>query len=107
MAEKNLSVQRACAAIGLSRAAWYKTPQDRLQRDAEVIDALQGLAEKYPRRGFWKYRDRLRLDGRPWNHKRLHRVYCELGLNHRRRTKKRLGNRPRQPLAVPAEPNRV
>ena len=55
MADKNLSVQRACAAVGLSRAAWYKTPQDRLVRDAEVIDALQGLAEKYPRRSFWKY----------------------------------------------------
>ena len=49
MAEKNLSVQRACAAIGLSRAAWYKTPQDRLQRDAEVIDALQGLCQATPR----------------------------------------------------------
>jgi len=93
--------------VGLSRAAWYKEPQDRLERDAEVIDALQRLAEKHPRRGFWKYHDQLRLSGRRWNHKRLYRVYCALGLNHRRRTKKRLGDRPRQPLAVPAEPNRV
>jgi putative transposase len=107
VAERKLSVSRACAAVGLSRAAWYKEPQDRLARDAEVIDALQDLAEKHPRRGFWKYRDRLRLDGRPWNHKRIYRVYCELGLNHRRRTKKRLGDRPRQPLDVPAEPNRI
>lgn len=107
MAEENLPVSRACAAVGLSRSAWYKEPRDRLARDAEVIDALQDLAEKHPRRGFWKYRDRLRLDGRPWNHKRIYRVYCELGLNHRRRTKKRLSDRPRQPLAVPAEPNRV
>lgn len=107
MAERNLSVQRACAAVGLSRAAWYKTPQDRLVRDAEVIDALQGLAEKYPRRGFWKYHDQLRLYGRQWNHKRLYRVYCELGLNHRRRTKKRLSDRQRQPLAVLAAPNMV
>ena len=107
VAEEKLSVRRACAAVGLSRAAWYKEPLDRLVRDAEVIDALQDLAEKYPRRGFWKYRDHLRLDGRPWNHKRIHRVYCELGLNHRRRTKKRLGDRPRLPLAVPAQPNCV
>jgi len=107
VAERSLSVRRACAAVGLSRAAWYKTPQNRLERDAEVIDALQGLAEKQPRRGFWKYRDQLRQHGRPWNHKRIYRVYGELGLNHRRRTKKRLGDRPRQPLDVPAEPNRV
>ncbi len=107
MAEEKLPVSRACAAVGLSRAAWYEKPMDRLVRDAEVIDALQDLAEKYPRRGFWKYRDHLRLNGRPWNHKRIYRVYCELGLNHRRRTKKRLGDRPKQPLEVPAQPNRV
>jgi len=107
VAAENLSVKRACAALKLSRSAWYKEPQDRLKRDAEVIDALQALAEKHPRRGFWKYRDRLRLDGRPWNHKRIYRVYCELGLNHRRRTKKRIVSRPPQPLEVPARANAV
>jgi putative transposase len=102
-----MSVSRACAAVGLSRSCWYREPQDRLERDREVIDALQELAEKHPRRGFWKYRDRLRLDGRPWNHKRIYRVYRELGLNHRRKTKRRLGDRPHQPLDVPAKPNVV
>jgi len=72
-----------------------------------VIDALQELAEKHPRRGFWKYRDRLRLGGRAWNHKRIYRVYCELGLNHRLRTKRRIGDRPHQPLEVAAQPNKV
>ncbi len=107
MAEENMSVSRACAAVGLSRSCWYREPQDRLERDRDVIDALQELAEKQPRRGFWKYRDRLRLDGQPWNHKRIYRVYKELGLNHRRKTKKRLGDRPHQPLDVPAKPNVV
>jgi len=107
VAEGRLSAQRACRLAGLSRSAWYKKPDDRLERDAEVIDALQELVEKHPRWGFWKYHDRLRLNGRPWNHKRTHRVYCELGLNHRRRTKKRLNNRLPQPLEVPAQPNKV
>ena len=107
MAEGSLSVQRACHLAGLSRSAWYNKPTDRLERDAEVIDALQALVEKHPRWGFWKYHDRLRLNGKPWNHKRTHRVYCELGLNNRRRTKKRLGDRPPQPLDVPAQPNKV
>lgn len=102
-----MSVSRACAAVGLPRSCWYKEPQNRLSRDGEVIDALQDLAVKHARWGFWKYRDRLRLDGRPWNHKRIYRVYRELGLNHRRRTKKRLGERPLQPLVVPAQPNVV
>ena len=107
MAEGDLSARRACALVRLSRSAWYSKPVDRLKRDTEVIDALQELAERKPRWGFWKYHDRLRLDGKPWNHKRTHRVYCELGLNHRRRTKKRLNDRPPQPLEVPFEPNRV
>jgi len=100
-------VQRACRLVRLSRSAWYSRPVDRLKRDAEVIDALQELAEQKPRWGFWKYRDRLKNLGRPWNHKRIYRVYCELGLNHRRKTKKRLCDRPPQPLEVPAQPNKV
>jgi putative transposase len=107
VAGEDLSVSRACVLAGLSRSAWYKEPRNRLEHDGEVIDALQKLAEKYPRRGFWKYRDRLRLDGRPWNHKRIYRVYKELGLNHRRRTKKRINDRPHHPLEVPAQPNKV
>jgi putative transposase len=107
VAEGDLSISRACSLIKLSRSAWYSETADRLKRDAEVIDALQELAEKKPRWGFWKYHDRLRLDGKPWNHKRTYRVYCELGLNHRRKTKKRICDRVRQPLEVPAAPNRV
>ncbi len=92
---------------GLSRSAWYSGPGDRLARDGEVIDALQAVVEKHPRWGFWKCFDRLRLDGQPWNHKRVYRVYKELGLNHKRRTKKRLPRRERVPLEVPARPNAV
>lgn len=38
-----MSVVKACAAVGLSRSAWYREPIDRLERDREVIDALQEL----------------------------------------------------------------
>jgi putative transposase len=92
---------------GLARSAWYSDPQDRLARDSEVIDALQAMVKKRPRWGFWKCFNRLRLDGHPWNHKRVYRIYKELGLNHKRRTKKRLPKRGRIPLDVPARPNAV
>ncbi len=65
------------------------------------------MVKKHPRWGFWKCYHRLRLDGQPWNHKRVYRIYKELGLNHKRRTKKRLPRRTRVPLAVPARPNAV
>ena len=68
---------------------------------------LSELAEEKPGLGFWKLYDRLRRAGHRWNHKRLHRIYCDLRLNRRRRAKKRLPNRYPQPLAVPTRPNEV
>ena len=93
--------------MGMSRSAWYRPPRDRMDRDREVIDALSGLASANGRWGFWKCFDRLRLDGKPWNHKRVWRVYTELRLNHTRRTKKRVPKRPLQPMTVLPLPNEV
>jgi len=72
-----------------------------------VIAALTTLVAAKSRWGFWKCCDRLRLDGHPWNPKRLWRVYCQLRLNLPRRTKKRLPVRRRQPLGVVPQPNAV
>lgn len=105
VAEKKLSARRACAAVGLSRAAYYRDLQSGVVRDRAVIDALNGVVEKNGRWGFWKCYDRLRFVGCPWNHKRVWRVYREMGLNLPRRTKKRLPVRDRQSLDVPAEAN--
>lgn len=105
--EGGLPVQRACRAVGLSRATYYRPGIDWAQRDAPVIAALTTLVAAKSRWGFWKCWRRLRLDGQPWNHKRLWRVYCQLRLNLPRRTKKRLPLRPRQPLVVVPQPNVV
>ncbi len=107
MAEEKISVRRACDLVGLSRSAWYSEPQDRLARDREVIDALQTVVQKHRRWGFWKCFSRLRQQGETWNHKRVYRVYKELGLNHKRRTKRRLPKRPAATMDVPARPNAV
>ena len=73
--EHQLPVQRACRVVGLSRAAfWPPVPASR--RDAAVIAALTDVVARYPRWGFWKLFDRMRTDGRPCNHKHVHRVYC-------------------------------
>jgi putative transposase len=102
-----LPVQRACRAVGLGRATYYRPRIDWARRDAPVIAALTTLVAAKSRWGFWKCCERLRLDGHPWNHKRLWRVYCQLRLNRPRRTKKRLPTRVRQPLAVIPQPNAV
>lgn len=74
-------MQRACQAIGLGRATYYRPIINWVQRDAPIIEALTALGETQPRWGFWKYVDRLRNTGHRWNHKRLWRVYCHLRLN--------------------------
>ena len=60
---------------------------------------------KHPRWGFPKCRKRLRTLGYRWNHKRIYRVYLTLGLNMRRRAKRRLPNRNPLPLTVPSSVN--
>jgi len=66
-----------------------------------VIAALGDVVARHPRWGFWKLFDRLRIEKHPWNHKRVHRVYCALRLNLPRRTTRRVPNRIRQPLTAP------
>ena len=102
-----LPITRSCDCVGLSRSAYYREPVDWRVRDADVIDVLNRLVEVYPRWGFWKYMDRLRNRGYAWNHKRIYRVYCGLGLNQPRRTRRKLPERERQPLFVPPSAGQV
>ena len=91
----------------LSRAAYYRPPVPASRRDAAVIAALTDVVARYPRWGFWKCFDRLRVEGRSWNHKHVHRVYCALRLNLPRRTTRRVPRRVRQPLTAPPVLNRT
>jgi putative transposase len=61
--------------------------------------ALTDAVARYPRWGFWKLFDRLRVEGRSWNHKRVHRVYRALRLNLPRRTTRRVPRRIRNSSA--------
>ncbi len=105
--EHQLPVQRACRVVRLSRTAYYQPPVPASRRDAAVIAALTDAVSRYPRWGFWKLFDRLRTEGRPWNHKHIHRVYCALRLNLPRRTTRRVPRRVRQPLEAPPVLNRT
>lgn len=63
---------------------------------------MSQLAEAHPREGFWKSYYRLRNQGDKVNHKRLHRVYKQIGMPLRRKVKKRLPQRIKEPLATPS-----
>jgi len=103
--EHHVPIRRACQAVRLSRAAYYRPPRSRLGRDADVVTALNDIVARHARWGFWKCFYRLGRAGHGWNHKRVHRVYCALRLNLPRRTKRRIPTRLRQPLVAPVRLN--
>jgi putative transposase len=105
--EHSLSVQRSCTCIGLSRAAYYREPESRATRDVAVIDALNEVLERHPSWGFWKCYKAIKRKKYPWNHKKVYRVYCDMKLNHKRRAKKRIPKRVKQPLLMPQKPEQV
>ena len=79
--------RRACQVVGLSRSV--KRYQCKRPDDVPIVEAPTELAERHPRFGFRKLFVLLRKAGRPWNHKRVWRVYCDMKLNIRRRFKRR------------------
>ncbi len=102
--EHGLSERSACQTLRLSRTVYHYKPDT--SRDKPVIKALQDLADRYPRYGFGKMFPILRRRGYKWNHKRVYRVYCALGLNMRRKVKRRVPSRYPEPLTVPVDINK-
>lgn len=102
VSDYGLSVARACRLTGLARSQfYYRSRKD----DSELITALQDLADAHPTYGFRKLLAYLKRDGRRWNHKRVYRVYKLLKLNKKKKGKRRLPARVKQPLLQQAELN--
>ncbi len=100
--EHGYSLARACRLVGISRSAYRYTS---VRDDTAVAGKLSELAARKPMEGQDKLFARIRSEGIPWNRKRVCRVYRLLGMNVRKRTRKRLPARERAPLSVPEGPN--
>lgn len=101
-----LSQRQACKVVKLPRSSFAYSKVGRI-KDDPIIEALTFLVDKHPSIGFWKCFHRLRRAGHLWNHKRVYRVYINMKLNIRRRAKKRLPSRVKQPLLQPSTANQV
>jgi putative transposase len=99
-----VSITRACKTIHFPKSMfYYRSVKD----DTAVIIKLKELAEQKPREGQDKFYDRIRAEGLIWNYKRVRRVYLMLGLNQRRRIRRRVPARVKQPLVQPQAINSV
>jgi len=101
--EHGISERQACRYLGVSRTAYRYQPQK--PGDEEIIRLLKDIAEQKPRWGFKKMVDYLRNEGYRWNHKKIHRIYSQIGLNIRVKPKKRFPSRNPKPLQEPDEAN--
>jgi len=81
--------------MGLAKSQYYYQSK---KDDSEVIAALKQLTEQHPTYGFRKLFAYIRRSGHSWNHKRVYRVYRLLKLNKKRKGKRRLPTRVKQPL---------
>jgi putative transposase len=75
--------------------------------DRPVMEKLQELADKKPMEGQDKFYSRIRNQGIIWNRKRIQRVYRLMNLHKRKRTRKRIPARVKQPLLIPKYPNQT
>ena len=105
LSEPELSNRKACKMISISRTACqYKA---KTKDDSPLQDALTALTTKHVSIGFWQCYYRIWNRGHRWNHKKVYRVYIQMKLNIRRRSKKRLHERVRQALTKHSAPNQV
>jgi putative transposase len=81
---------------------YYKPKPDN---DHEVREQLSELAKLHNQWGFWMMHEHLRGLKFMWNHKKVYHIYTGMGLNLRRKHKRRLLARVMAPLLWPINRN--
>jgi len=101
--QRQYSERRACKLLNLSASVYRYKPKEK--NDAQVIEHMMRIAESEPQWGFPLIRDRMKIEGCGANNKRLHRIYKECKLPQRKRTKRRVPERVKDPIVLPIGPN--
>ena len=105
VARRGVSIALACRTFDVSETCYRYSPF-LSDENEEIVDLLVGLTGAWKTWGFGLCFLHLRnVQGHPWNHKRVYRIYCELELNLRIKPRKRLKRDKPDALAVPDAPN--
>jgi putative transposase len=103
----SLSIRSACKILGLHQSTFFYKP-DKLRDDEQLKAKIIELADKRPKDGrpsiIWRLRER---HGFTDNHKRIARVYRELGLQVGKRTRRRKRVERRFMFIAPTKPNEI
>lgn len=84
---QGLSQNQACKVVQLHRSVCRYV--SKREPDPELIDEIKTIAAERPRFGYLRIHALLRAGGRTINHKRVHRIYRELGLAVRSKGRKK------------------
>jgi putative transposase len=102
-----LSVRQSCQILGLRQSTYHYRPK-RVRDDTELKAKILEVVARKPKWGrpmvTWMLRERMGLKD---NHKRIGRVYCELGLQMSKRRKTRKISRQKHLLEVPSAPSQL
>lgn len=104
---KQISVALACCGFMVSQRCYRYKPK-LCDENALIADWLVQLTDEHRRWGFglcFCYLRNVQVFG--WNHKRVYKIYCELGLNLRIKPRRRLKREKPDKLSVPDKPNEV
>ncbi|WP_438273226.1 IS3 family transposase [Vibrio natriegens] len=99
-----LSERRACLLVGIQRASMRYQPQSN-REDDKLQARIKELALERRRFGYRRIHRLLRREGFDVNHKRVYRLYCELGLMVSKRRRRKSQCVEREPLLLPSVPN--
>lgn len=105
MKQKGIAVRKACEIFSISETC-YRYRSYKRTEDQQIVKELLRLTKEHPHWGFGLCYLYLRnVAKKPWNHKRVYRVYRELELNLRIKPRKRLIREKPEALKVPVKPN--
>lgn len=106
-AREKLSIRSSCRILGLHQSTYFYRPKRK--RDDEPLKAkIKEVIDKHQDHGrpmlVWRLRERMGVKD---NHKRIYRIYKELGLQMGKRIRRRRKSERRFMFLTPTKPNEL